>query len=138
LVSRFGAADLGEEGGGMMRRSVTVRLGAFAADAVSGKEGGGSHPEPDDVLRAISFYLSDRDGGRTGWRYPEFLRGTGLGGKIDVELSIENSLWRSLKREAESQGVSVEQLVEHAALYYAAEFDAGHITERMLGESGKG
>ena len=119
-----------------MRRAVTVRLGALAADAVSGKGGGAGHPEPDDVLAAIGFYLNDRDGGRAGWRFPEFLRGTGLGGKVDVELSIENSLWRSLKSEAESQGVSVEQLVEHAVLYYAAELDAGRVAERMLGDSG--
>jgi hypothetical protein len=121
----------------MMRRAVTVRLGAFAADALSGKEGGECPPEPDDVLKAIRFYLHDKDEKPTGWRYPEFLRGTGLGSKVDVDLDIENSLWRSLKREAESQGVSVEQLVEHAALYYAAELDAGHVAERMLGESGE-
>jgi hypothetical protein len=89
-------------------------------------------------LRAIRFYLNDKDGGGAGWGYPEFLRGTGLGGKVDLELTIENSLWRSLKKEAENQGVSVDQLVEHAALYYAAELDAGHVAERMLGESGKG
>jgi hypothetical protein len=122
----------------MMRRVVTVRLGALAVDALTGKAGGDSPPEPDDVLRAIGFYLNDKDGNRSGWRYPEFLRGTGLGSKVDVELSIENSMWRLLKSEAESQRVSIEQLVEHAALYYAAELDTGRIAERMLGESGEG
>lgn len=117
-----------------MRRAVTVRLGALATDALSGQEGGGGHPEPADVLGAVSFYLNDKDRGRAGWRFPEFLRGTGLGSKVDVALDIDNSLWRSLKIEAESQGVSVEQLVEHAVLYYAAELDAGRVTERMLGD----
>ncbi len=120
-----------------MRRAVVVRLGALAAEALSGKDGGASDPDPDDVLRAIGFYLDDKDASGDGWRYPEFLRGGGLRGKVDVELSVENSLWRSLKNEAESQGVSVEQLVDHAALYYAAELDAGHVTERMLGDAGQ-
>lgn len=142
MASGPGAADPGGKGA-VLNRSVTIRLGAFASEAlVSGPKNrmpssAGAESSPDDVLRAIRFYLNDRDSGGSGWRYPEFLRGTSLGGKVDIELTIENSLWRSLKKEAENQGVSIEQLVEHAALYYAAELDAGRVAERMLGESRK-
>lgn len=127
-----------------MNRFVTIRLGALASEALTGGPKNAipssfdTEPRPDDVLRAIRFYLNDEDSGGAGWRYPEFLRTTGLGGKVDLELCIEDSLWRSLKKAAENQGVSIEQLVEHAALYYAAELDAGHVTERMLGDASKG
>jgi hypothetical protein len=127
----------------LLNRSVTIRLGAVAAEALAGRaknetsSGVDSEPSTDDALRAIRFYLSDKGSQGPGWGYPEFLRGTSLGGKVDLDLSIENSLWLSLKKEAERQGVSVEQLVEHAALYYAAELDSGRVTERMLGGPGE-
>jgi hypothetical protein len=34
--------------------------------------------------------------------------------------------------EAGKQGVSAQQLLEHAAFYFAAELDAGRITRRIL------
>jgi hypothetical protein len=39
-----------------------------------------------------------------------------------------------VRAEAARQQVSVTQLLEHAALYYAAELDAGRLTERILDE----
>jgi hypothetical protein len=119
-----------------VKRTVTVRLGAVATEALTGEAENGGQPKAEDVLRAINFYLSDGDGGRAGWRYPEFLRGRGLGGKVDLRLDMDNTLWRALAAEAKKQDVSVEQLVEHAVLYYAAELDAGRVAERMLGNSG--
>ncbi len=53
---------------------------------------------------------------------------------------MDSELWREFEEEAERQGVSVEQLAEHAAFYFAAELDAGRVTQRILDdlESGKG
>lgn len=121
-----------------MKQLVTVRLGAFATAALAGKaDDSGGKPSTEDVLRAIRFYLNDKRATPVGWAYPKFLRNRSRGREVELELSIEDSLWRSLEREAHGQQVTVEQLLEHAALYYAAEFDSGHVTKRMLGDAGE-
>lgn len=122
-----------------MKQLVTVRLGAFATEALAGKaDESGDEPGPEDVLRAINFYLYDKGANRPGWAYPAFLRDKSPSREVEFKLSIEDSLWRLLRKEAQGQRVTVEQLLEHAALYYAAELDAGHVTERMLGDVRKG
>lgn len=115
-----------------MSRPVTVS--EFALDALVGPKRNGNGQTSVRVARAIRFYLSDRDSGRPGWRYPGFLREREAGAGVELELSIEASLWSSIESEAEAQGVSVSQLVEHAALYFAAEMDAGRATERIVGD----
>lgn len=121
-----------------MNRSVKVKLGAFAGEALTGRQKTGARPvvdtkpKADDVLRAVRFYLNDKSSGRAGWAYPALLREQHPREEIEFELSIDSALWRTLKVEAKRQDVSVAQLLEHAALYYAAELDAGRVTERIL------
>lgn len=83
-------------------------------------------------MRAIRFYLSEKDADGAGWRYAPFLRERQRGIEVALELEIDDSLWRALEDEAASQQVPVERLMEHAAFYYAAELDAGRITKRIL------
>jgi len=49
-----------------------------------------------------------------------------------VELDVADDLWLEFGEEAASQGVTVDQLAEHAAFYFAAEVDAGRVTNRIL------
>jgi hypothetical protein len=119
---------------------VRVRLGAFAGGMLAWKDqrdpgsGGGSEPSSEDVLKVIRFYLRERGSGGTGWSYPDLLREGRPEEEVEVELEIEDPLWREVRAEAARQHVSITQLLEHAALYYAAELDAGRLTERILGE----
>src|SRR3954451_4685687 len=121
--------------------TVRVRLGAFAGGMLAWKDqrdagsGGGAEPSPDDVLKVIRFYLMERGSGGPGWSYPDLLRQGRPEEEMEIELEIEDSLWREVRAEAARQRVSITQLLEHAALYYAAELDAGRLTERILGES---
>jgi hypothetical protein len=114
-----------------MKRSVTVELGALAIDALGGKQG--SPPPAEELARAIHFYLNDSGRPGPGWTYPRFLRDRNTVG-VEFDLSLEDSLWNALEEEARTQGISLTQLLEHAALYYAAEVDAGRVTERILGD----
>lgn len=120
--------------------TVRVRLGAFAGGMLAWEHqrgaGAGDVTEPnsDDVLRVIRFYLKEKGRGGTGWSYPDLLREGSPEEEVEVELDIEDSLWREVRLEAARQHVSVTQLLEHAALYYAAELDAGRLTERILDE----
>lgn len=119
-------------------RSVTVGLGEFAFDALAGKADRASGYASAQLIRAVQFYLNDRDVERPGWRYPRFLCEQEVGGRKRLELSVDDDLWIEFEAEAERQGVSVGQLAEHAALYFAAELNAGRITERILDELGDG
>jgi hypothetical protein len=117
-------------------RQVTVELSRLAFD---GLQSGGDAPPPVQLESALRCYLGDRDAGRPAWPYPGFLRGSEVPREQSVELG-DADLWRELEEEAERQGVSVEQLAEHAAFYFAAELDAGRVTQRILDDldSGEG
>lgn len=80
---------------------------------------------------AIRCYLGDKGRGRTAWPYPSFLRSESRE-DVQLELALDRVLWESFEAEARAQGVSVQQLAEHAAFYLAAEIDAGRITQRIL------
>jgi hypothetical protein len=120
--------------------TVRIRLGAFAGGMLAWKHqrdlgsGNGAEPNSDDVLKVIRFYLKEKGSGGTGWSYPDLLRQGHPEEEVEVELEIEDALWREMRAEASRQRVSVTQLLEHAALYYAAELDAGRLTERILDE----
>jgi hypothetical protein len=119
---------------------VKVKLGAFAGGMLAWKQqrdsgsGDSVHPSSNEVVRVIRFYLKEKEAGDVGWAYPDLLRRGRPEEEVEVELEIDESLWGQMEREAERQHVSVTQMLEHAALYYAAELDAGRLTERILDE----
>jgi hypothetical protein len=120
-----------------VKRSVSFHLGSLALQALAGekeeKEVGG--PMPSRVVRAIRCYLNDKGSGSPSWRYPSFLAEQERdGGGGEMRVSIDEGLWHSLEREAVSQGISPQRMVEHAAFYFAAEVDAGRITQRILAD----
>lgn len=123
-----------------MVTTVRIKLGAFAGGMLAWKHqrdagsDDGVLPNSDDVLKVIRFYLKEKGSGGTGWSYPDLLRAGSPEEEVEVELEIEDALWREMRAEASRQRVSVTQLLEHAALYYAAELDAGRLTERILDE----
>lgn len=119
-----------------MKRLVTVNLGAFAREALAAAQMNGSETAT-SVVRAIRVYLNDKGNGEPGWAYPPLLREQrGQGEAISLELSVDEDLWLLLEKEASGQGVTPQQLVEHAVLYLTAEIDAGRIAERILEDLG--
>jgi hypothetical protein len=132
-----GRKGVGDAEEGLVVTTVRVKLGAFAGGMLAWKHQrdvgtGAAAPSSDDVLKVIRFYLKEKGTGRTGWSYPDLLREGRPEEEIELELEIEDSLWREVRIEAARQRVTVTQLLEHAALYYAAELDAGRLTERIL------
>jgi hypothetical protein len=114
------------------KQSVTVRLSRLAFEALAGEGHEGSARAPARTESAIRIYLGDRDSGQPAWPYPGFLRASETQEDVSLELAVDPDLWLQFEAEAERQGVSVQQLLEHAAFYFAAEFDAGRITQRIL------
>jgi hypothetical protein len=113
-------------------RSVTVHLSGFACEAVAGERRSGSEHVPARVIRAIRCYLKDGGTEHAGWSYPHFLPDEKRAENVALRLNVEDELWHSLEAEAERQHVSAEEMVEHAAFYFAAEMNAGRITQRIL------
>lgn len=108
-----------------MSRSVTVRLSEFALVALRGEERHGAMRAQEQMVRAVRYYLSEKDSEHPGWLYPDFLRSREESQAVELEFTIDENSWRSFKGEAQRQGVSVKRLAEHAALYYVAELNAG-------------
>ncbi len=114
-----------------MKRPVTLHLSQFVFQALAADRENGFEDAAVELSRAVRLYLSDSEADRPGWTYPPALRDEDEG-EVELELSIDEDLWRGLEEEAGRQGVSVSRLAAHAALYYAAELDAGRITQRIL------
>jgi len=115
---------------GRPRRSVSVGLSQLAFEAVGGGEDAGA--APGRLLSAVRCYLGDRGANQAAWPYPAFLRGSEPQVDAELTLEIKDDLWHSFEAEAARQDVSPQQLLEHAAFYFAAELDAGRITQRIL------
>jgi hypothetical protein len=119
-------------GGTAKNQTVTVRLSDLAFEALAGEERNGSMRAPARTESAIRVYLGDRDSDSPAWPFPGFLRGSEPVEADPLELYVAADLWEKFEKEAERQGVSSQQLLEHAAFYFAAELNAGRITQRIL------
>ena len=124
--------------GVVMKRFATFHLSGFAVEALAGESELGSEQLTEQMTRAIYFYLSDRGSEKPGWAFPDFMRDRPSGEEVVVKLRIDRDVWRELGEEADRQNVSVPMLLEHAALYLAAELNAGRLTERILESEGEG
>jgi len=116
-------------------RRVTIALSELAIGALR------RDPDVEADARmesALRLYLGDSNGDSPAWPYPGFLRGTEAPADTKVELELPAGLWEAFEEEAVRQGVTVEQLSEHAIFYFAAELDAGRVTQRILDQLGEG
>ena len=81
-----------------------------------------------ELLRAASrYYLSEVGTGRPGVPVPPFSRFRLDGAALEVELELDDRELAAAVTEAERQGLKVERLLEHAALFYIADLDAGRV-----------
>jgi len=81
---------------------------------------------------AVRLYLADKGTGRPAWPYPSFLRGSENAAEVPLEIEFDPPLASAFEAEAGEQSISPSQLAEHAAFYFAAEVDAGRVTQRIL------
>src|SRR3954453_7159121 len=93
----FGNAE-----GRIVVTTVRIRLGAFAGGILARKQqrDAGSvddaQPSSDEILKVIRFYLKEKGTGGQGWSYPNLLRQGSPEEEIDIELEIEDALWREM------------------------------------------
>jgi hypothetical protein len=51
--------------------------------------------------------------------------------KYRVEVEFQEFGWLALNEAAESQGVAIEELIQHAAMYFLASADQGRISHKV-------
>lgn len=129
-------SDVTHGGRTARKRSLSVTVGQLAHEALTGEREGDSASASARAERAVRVYLSDSGAGQPAWPYPKFLEGSGAEEGVGLELDVDPDLWLQFEAEAKRQDVSVQRLLEHAALYFAAELDAGRITQRILDDLG--
>ena len=113
-----------------MERAVDVALDNFSLALLEEAARRGDGIAATLLTRAIRYYLAERDSGRPGWPCSRSLSETGEVSKVDIR--IDDSTWSAFSREAERQGTSTDQLVEHAVLYYLADDDSGRLAEKIV------
>jgi hypothetical protein len=113
-------------------RQVSLGLSELAFNVLVGEEG--DRLAATTLESALRCYLGDRGTDRPAWPYPGFLRGSEPQRDVELEFEVSADLWCDFSEEASKQEVTTEQLAEHAAFYFAAELDAGRVTQRILDE----
>jgi hypothetical protein len=115
-----------------VKRSVNVTVGAIASKILAVEMVTRGSSTSASAERAIRSYLNDRGSPGPGWAYPSFLRNRTPVRGVRLQLEVDTGLWKELSTEALSQDVSTQQLLEHAVLRFAADENAGRVTERIL------
>ena len=110
---------------------MTVHLTELARDAIAGKDSGLDRVA-EGVGQAIGCYMAAKGSSGSGWPYPRFLRGEESAAGVEVRLSVDEDLWRSLEEEADEQEVPPARLVVHATLWFAAELEAGRVARPVI------
>ena len=83
------------------------------------------------LAHALAYFDTELPATRSGMFAPRF-NPAASGLPREVVLEVPADRWRRLEDEAGRQGVALAQLLEHAALFYLADADAGRVAERIL------
>jgi hypothetical protein len=116
-----------------MRRSMTLELDEFGRSTLEAEARKHALSPEQLVGHAARYYLADRESGRPAHRVPRFPRQRPPDEtRLPVELDLESGTWRELDAESKRQGVPVERLLEHAALYLIADLDSGRVAGKLV------
>ena len=119
-----------------MRRSLKLALDDFGRATLEGEAARYSVDPGELVGHAVDYYLADRDSGRPALRVPRFDRtATSTVAPLELDVELEDRTWEEAESEAARQRVSVERLLEHAALYLVADLDSGNVAARIAADA---
>lgn len=116
-----------------MERTVAVAIDDFTLALLEEASAAGRTTQGVLLMRAIRYYLAERDSGRPGWpcsRLDE--EGEAVEVTSTIELDVDRSAWEAFSLEADRQRVTTDRLLQHGALYYLADRDSGRLTQKIL------
>jgi predicted DNA-binding ribbon-helix-helix protein len=112
-----------------MTRDVTLHLDEFGQRAFKRLTPLRNGSAAAAVRTACLYYLADRESERSAWRTPRFAPAPPPGSALQI--ALDDTTWDALAEEAQNQGVTVEQLVLHAVMYFLADLDSGRLAGRL-------
>jgi hypothetical protein len=122
-------------GAAPVRRQMALTIEDFGRTAL------GDHARTLDVpvdaliTQAVLYYLALRSNERAATRIPSFTRSEApADATMTVELALDESDWSALEQDATKQRLRIERLVEHVALLFLADIDAGRVAVRVVDE----
>lgn len=124
-------------GGGRVRRTLTLRFDEFGWQSLESVARRDRETLDDLLSHAAAYFDAERRTSRAAMLAPGFKPG-GRGMEREIRLEVNRDCWKGLEDEAGRQGVPLERLLEHAALFYLADIDSGRVAERILGRAGVG
>jgi predicted DNA-binding ribbon-helix-helix protein len=118
-----------------MRRSLELALTDFSRSSLEQVARRQGVTVSTLVARAALYYLVERESDSLAARVPRFSReppAERKEGLLRVTIELNAAAWRDLDRATESEGLSVERLLEHAALLLLADLESGRVAARLL------
>ena len=119
-----------------VRLEISIRLDEFGWSALEDHARGEGIELERLVALACSYYESELAAGRTATRVPRFGKPAAERESRTLVLELNARTLKGLEQEAERQGLPLERLVEHAAIFYLADLDAGRVAERIIRNTG--
>jgi hypothetical protein len=116
-----------------MRRSLKLALDSFGRATLEVEAERYAVSPGELVGQAVEYYLSDRDSGRPALRVPRFGR-TRAKPTMELDVDLAARTWADAEAESKRQGVSLERLLEHAAIYLIANLDSGSVAARIAAD----
>jgi hypothetical protein len=115
-----------------VERTVAVAIDDFVLGLLEDASAAGGTTPGVLLMRAIRYYLAERDSRRPGWPCSRLDEEGETVETTSIELEVDGKAWEAFSLEAERQRVSTDQLLQHGALYYLADRDSGRLTETIL------
>jgi predicted DNA-binding ribbon-helix-helix protein len=118
-----------------MRRSLELALTDFSRSSLEQVARRQGVSVSTLLARAALYYLVERESDRPAARVPRLSReppAEKKGGVLRVTIELHAAAWRELDRATEREGLSVERMLEHAALLFLADLESGRVAGRLL------
>jgi len=116
-----------------VKRRLTLTFDEFGWEALESEAQREQISVDEFIAGAAEYFEADLPSERMPMTVPAFARSPGRGGEQEIGLQLGARTWKSFREEAARQGVPLERLLEHAALYYvAAIHSAGLPADRLV------
>jgi predicted DNA-binding ribbon-helix-helix protein len=115
------------------QRRLLLRFDTFGWLSLEERAKAVGMPVSELVARAAAYYRADLGSRRFARRVaPDSDWGEPAGRARRLQLKLDLVVWQDLEEEAARQEVSLERLLEHAAMYLLGDLDSGRASESTL------